>query len=313
MKYAIIFFLSAIFIFKYALASTPPSRGVTTCRTGQDCSWQQGRSVSETASSTEITETGDKIKISQNARASIKLPKSNNAKTMLHNSAILWEVSPGNLPIYFSGIRHSSSGGDGSFVIVPDKTNDKATGAPLAGLRAGDILPAELEQSIKASPSVPTPIRAKITAGRFRGAFILGMATLDRELKRILLTFEKMRLPANDMVYQLHASGLALSGQVGLEGDHHTQEGLFFAAELGAATAAGYADATTSRSQSLLSGYQTEPTAANAAKQGAVQALSKTAERFAERARTAPEYTEIEAGLAIQIIILESPTEVSGI
>ncbi|MGK5087915.1 TrbI/VirB10 family protein [Bdellovibrionota bacterium FG-2] len=193
-------------------------------------------------------------------------------------------------------------------VIVPEKQ----TGALLTGLRAGDILVAEIEQSIKASPSVPTPIRARITQGRFRNTFVLGSATFDRELKRVLLVFDKLRLPGAEQSYQLKATGLALSGQVGLEGEHHTDEGVYFAAEVLTTTAAGYADATTSRNQNALGTYQTEPSLSNATKQGAVSALSKSAERFAERARSAPEYTEIEGGRAIQIIIETNPTEVSG-
>ena len=121
-----------------------------------------------------------------------------------------------------------------------------------------------------------------------------------------------MRLPGNETTYALKATGLAASGQVGLEGDYHTQEGLFFAAEILTAGAAGYADATTQRNQTLLGTYQTAPTLANASKQGAVTALSKSAERFAERERTAPEYTEIEGGREIQIILEASPTESTG-
>src|SRR5690606_34646938 len=115
-----------------------------------------------------------------------------------------------------------------------------------------------------------------------------------------------------DSTYTLRATGLAPSGQVGLEGEHHTQEGKFFVGEILAATAAGVADATTQRTQTALGTFQTEPTLANAGKQGAVNALSKTAERMAERARTAPEYTEIEAEREVQNLIEQSPVEVDG-
>jgi hypothetical protein len=215
---------------------------------------------------------------------------------------------PGNLPIYLAAAARSAPENPGQAVVVADKP----IGALLPGLRSGDVLHAELEQSIKASPSVPTPVRARVTRGRFEGAFVLGTATFDRELKRILFTFERLRLRGDDTTYALKATGLAPSGQVGLEGDHRTQEGLYFAGEIVAATAAGFADATTQRTQTALGTYHTEPTLANAGKQGAVQALSKTAERFAERARTAPEYTEIEAGREIQIIVESSPTEAGG-
>jgi hypothetical protein len=213
----------------------------------------------------------------------------------------------GNLPAYLSNEPRRPGNTDG-FVIIAEKQ----TGAALPGLRAGDILEAELEQSIKASPSVPTPIRARVTAGRFAGAFILGVAVFDKELKRILLSFERLRLLSSDVTYTLKATGLAPSGQVGLEGDHHTQEGTYFAGEILAASAAGYADAVTQRNQTAFGTYQTEPSVANAAKQGAVNALSKTADRFAEQSRSAPEYTEIEAGRAVRVLIQESPMEANG-
>jgi hypothetical protein len=270
----------------------PPQRGVSVCAADKNCSWSKPQARAGL---------GAAAKPSGQAATSASNEKHRTTRTAKE----AWDGGAGNLPSYLKGSR-SSSGNEAVAVLVPDKV----TGALLPGLRAGDILAAELEQSIKASPSVPTPIRARITAGRFIGAVVLGAATLDRELKRVLLSFDHLRLSGSDTGYQLKATGLALNGQVGLEGEHHAEEGSYLLAELGAATAAGYADATTSRSPSILGGYQTEPSAANAVKQGAVQALSKTADRFAERVRSAPEYTEIEGGRAIQIIIETAPMEV---
>jgi hypothetical protein len=213
--------------------------------------------------------------------------------------------SGGNLPAYLSGPHFVPESPDGVVIAV-----EKPTGALLPGLRPGDLLQALLEQSVKASPGVPTPVRARVTLGRFKNVVLLGAAILDADLKRILLTFDRLRLPRNDAVYSVKATGLAPSGQVGLEGEHHTAQGLYLAGELAAATVGGFADATVSRSQTSTGAYQTEPSLANAGKLGMVQALSKTADRFAERTRNAPEYTEIEAEREIQILIQETPAEV---
>jgi hypothetical protein len=210
-----------------------------------------------------------------------------------------------NLPNYYIATNGLREDYDEDIAVVPERI----IGAELSGLKAGDELEAVLEQSIKASPSVPTPIRAQVTSGRFRGAYFLGTATLDRELKRIVISFERMRLPGQEVTYTVKASGLAPNGQVGLEGDFHSQEGLYFAGEVLSATAAGYADATTQRYQNLIGNYEVEPSVGNAAKQGAVSALSKTADHFAERSRNAPEYTEIEGGREIRIIVQENPRE----
>ncbi len=270
-----------------ATSHLSPESGASVCPAGEDCAGDQPRGRAGLADA--APPTGLKADPMQ-------MPKSRRKPG----------DAGGNLPEYLSGSRHVST--EGVAILTPEKVS----GAPLPGLRGGDILQAELEQSIKASPSVPTPIRARVTAGRFRGAFLLGVATLDRELKRVLLTFERLRLRGSEGTYQLRATGLAPSGQVGIEGRHHTDEGGYYLAELGAATAAGFVDATTNRSASRFGTFQTEPSVANAAKQGAVQALSKSTERFAERARSAPEYTEVEGGRPIQIIVESDPREAEG-
>ena len=298
MKSLTITTLASLFLCQLTLAEVPIKRGTSTCVRGGECSFQKGAGRPMPATTETVI---DKMKLQQGA-SPVK-----QRKRVVDGTAGIMESGVGNLPAYYNGARRAASG-DAAVVIVPEKN----LGAFLPGLRAGDILLAEVEQSVKASPSVPTPIRARVTAGRFHGAFVLGVATLDKELKRILLEFTKIRIPGTSATYNFRGTGLALSGQVGLEGDHHTQEGTYFAAELGSAAAAGYVDATTTRSQSVMGGYQTEPSASNAAKQGAVNALSKSAERFAERARTAPEYTEIEGGKSIQIILNENPTEENG-
>ena len=181
-------------------------------------------------------------------------------------------------------------------------------------MRPGDVLRGELEQqSIKASPGVPTPIRARVTSGTFRGAVLLGVATFDPELvERVLLTFDHLRLSQADAAYVLKAVGRAPSGQVGIEGEHHSREGAFFLGELLAAATAGFADASTQRSQAAFGTALAEPSIENAGKQGPSQAAAKTADHFAERTRNAAEYTEIEEGREIQILVQQTPTEEEG-
>jgi hypothetical protein len=285
----------------YTLADIPKGRGQSTCETRpESCQWGTLKVGSKSLG------TSDQVTATQSS-PSHTLKKPNLKKTIRPTQYTLKSYFPGDLPEYHADVTKRTASADG-FVIVADKP----PGAVLQGLRPGDILVASLEQSIKASASVPTPIRARVESGTFRKSIVLGTATLDRELKRILLTFDRLRLESSEISYALKATGLAPNGQVGLEGDHHTQEGTYFAGEILAATAAGYADATTQRTQNVMSGYQIEPSVQNATKQGAVTALSKTADRLAERSRNAPEYTEIEAGREIQIIIQEVPTEVSG-
>jgi hypothetical protein len=214
----------------------------------------------------------------------------------------------GNLPVFYKNIdRTDFKSSEGNVYNAPHPI-----GAKLVGLKSGDMIQAVVEQSIKASPSVPTPIRAMMVSGPYRGSFALGKATLDRELKRILFEFVKLRRPDSDSVYSMKAEGLSPSGQIGLEGAYESQSGKFFVGELLSGAVAGFADATTQRSQNSLGNYVQEPSLANAGKQGTVTALSRSADRFAEQARSAPEFTETAAYQQIQIIIEEDPVEIAN-
>jgi hypothetical protein len=216
------------------------------------------------------------------------------------------QVRSSNLPNYYSTVDRSHYAASERAVFVPAATSPK-----LPGINSGDVLDALVEQAIKASPSVPSPIRATVLSGSLKGSFLIGSAKLDGELKRVLLTFSKIRTPANQ-TYKINATGLSVDGRVGLEGAYHSDTGNFFMAELAASTAAAIADSTISRQQTTLGGWVQEPSLLNHAKQGTVAALSKSAERVAETVRSAPEWTEIKGFQQIRVIVEKDPTEDSN-
>jgi hypothetical protein len=218
-------------------------------------------------------------------------------------SAPLYETS--NLPTYLRGIDRSNFKSSDRVVYVPQNASVR-----LNGVKTGDVFKAVVDQEIKASPSVPTPIRAMVLTGGLKGGFFVGEATLDRELKRVLLGFTKVRT-SDGKTYNVRASGLSRSGTIGLEGEYHSQAGKFFVAELASATAAGFLDATINRNQNAFGTYTQEPSLQNSAKSGVVTALSKSADRFAEQSRQAPEYTSVEGYQTIQVIVQDEPTEVN--
>ena len=228
-------------------------------------------------------------------------PKTETVKTIRLST----EHTYSNLPSYaISPGTREFQANDASVLIVKSKVN-------LPGVHLGDLFNGVINQEIKASPSVPTPIRAFILNGNLKGGYFVGEATLDKELKRILIDFTKLKTTAG-AVYSVLAKGLSLSGSIGIEGEYHSQAGLFFAGELASATAAGILDSTINRNQTTLGTYVQEPSLSNSTKTGAVTALSKTTDRMAEQTRQAPEYTVSHGDTEIQIIILDEPTEISG-
>ena len=215
------------------------------------------------------------------------------------------QMDPGNLPAYYNGIDRSNMKASDKVVYVPANSQ-----IHLSTVRPGDMFKAVIDQEIKASPSVPTPIRAMVTSENLKGAYFVGEATLDRELKRVLLQFGRIRLDSG-AAYSVKAAGLSPRGSIGLEGEYHTQAGLFFVGELASATAAGLLDSTINRNQTTFGTYVQEPSLANTAKTGGVTALSKSADRMAEGYRQAPEYTDVTGYQQIQIIIQDDPIELN--
>ena len=296
----------------YHAAADSPKRGQPICTLG-DCGLKEIPNLSSFDKEAKKSNASHRLLEDQNIplEKEIKLPVIPKKVTFkkrpkLTRPPLEQPQEVGNLPAFYRHVDRSNfqSSSDNEFDVA------QAIGAKLPGLRSGDLVHAVIDQSIKASPSVPTPIRAMIIQGPFKGCFFLGAATLDRELKRVLLQFTRLRRPGTDQVYQAQATGLSLNGQVGLEGNYESQAGKFFVAEFAAGAVAGFADATTQRSQTSFGTYVTEPSLANAGKQAGVNALGKTAERFADQARSAPEWTELTGYQEIQVIIESDPTEI---
>ena len=177
--------------------------------------------------------------------------------------------------------------------------------AKLNGMKAGTIVWAVLDQELIISQSVPNPVRAVIVSGPFAGNYILGEAVFDKDLHRALINFSKILLKDSQVTYQFKGQALSLRGSVGLEGEYFNQSAKFVLAEFTSAAVAGYLDSGISRSQTNQGNYVTEPSASNAAKSGAVTALSKSTDRFAEAARATSDYVKTSPFTEIQVIINE--------
>ena len=302
------FVLCGVFIFNISFASLPPPQGKSLRSDSEyeinetPLSWYDvaGRveKRNRLVNDEEKKKATEAVKVSPRTKKSYK----NDSIKITMSSAIQKTT---NLPGYYQGIDRSEMKASDRVMYVPQNSSVK-----LLSVKSGDEFYAIVEDEIKASPSVPTPIRATVVSGALKGGFFIGEATLDRELKRILLTFTKVR-SRSGQIYAVKATGKAPKGTVGLEGEYHSQAGTFFVAELASATAAGFLDSTINRNQNALGNYVQEPSLQNSAKAGAVTALSRTADRMAEQVRQAPEYTDIEGYQPIKIIVQDDPTEIN--
>ena len=210
--------------------------------------------------------------------------------------------SSGNLPSYYLARNQISM--EESPVILPQAKQTTLN----QNMNIGDVVQAEISESLIAFAEAKAPIRAIIKSGKLKGAILIGEATLEKNSKRILITFNKMRPEQKPQVWQVGAQALDQKGILGIEGKIISSEEKYFAAEFLTAGVAGYTDSTVERNQNAIGNYVEIPGTNTFAKKALTIALSKTADRYGDKLKSVPEYALLEGPFEIQILITESPT-----
>lgn len=208
----------------------------------------------------------------------------------------------GNLPAYYLGRGHFAL--ENSPVVLPiQKQNIKSN-----DLNSGDVIIAEIKESLIAFNDAKAPVRAIIKTGKLKDSVLIGEATLEKNSKRILIDFKKLRTTSGNQNYEVTGFALDEKGILGIEGNLISGEDKYFAAEFLSAAAAGIADASIERNQNAYGNYVEKPSTDTLAKKALVGALSTTTNHFSEKLKKAPEYSILEGTFEIQILITEQPT-----
>ena len=177
----------------------------------------------------------------------------------------------------------------------------------LTNFKLGDIVLANVPHSVIAFSDSKAPVSAKIVSTGGPVYILLGDATLERASKRILLSFKSIRENSSGEVFDVTAEALALDGTLGLEGDFSSNEPALFLAEVAAAGAAGFADASVQRTTNVLGQNQDDTSLDTKSKKALGQALSRTADRFAEGQKRAAEFSRLDGPVSIKILFSETP------
>lgn len=211
-------------------------------------------------------------------------------------------VARGNLPVELMVSISSNSIEENPVILPSNKTNIK-----YRQIKAGDLLSATIEESAFAFLDSKTPIRVMITTGRLKGSILLGEASLEKNSKRITIDLKKFKSPQSDELFSIQASVMDYKGILGLEGKLVSNEDKFFLAEILAAGTAGYADATISRDQNAFGNQVEARNEDTFAKKAIVSALSKTADRYAEKIKQSPEFSILEGPIQVQVLVIDQP------
>lgn len=209
----------------------------------------------------------------------------------------------GNLPIEYRVRNFTNIRANENPVTLPSSPQIMR----LRALPLGTVVNANILESVVGFTDAKSPVRAVIRSGQLLGAVLLGEASLEKNSKRLTIEFKKIRLKDSQEVYQLIASAMDVDGVLGLEGEHHSGESKLFAGEIIAAAAAGFADSTIERSTTAFGQVQDQPSLDTSSKKALSGALSRTADRFAERMRASPEYSILRGPTEIKILIVDQP------
>jgi hypothetical protein len=177
----------------------------------------------------------------------------------------------------------------------------------LESLLPGEMQLARIKQSVLAFSEGKAPVAAHLTDPRGRDIILIGEATLEKNSKRILVDFRTARLENSSELFDFKGVAMDGDGTLGLEGDYHSGEPKFFAAELAAAAAAGFADSSVNRPTNAFGNQQEEKSLDTSGKKAIGSALARTADRFAEKVRQAPEYSVLRGPMTIKVLIVEQP------
>ena len=206
-----------------------------------------------------------------------------------------------NMPSYYHNLSARQSRKNlnvSSWVLVNDLEVKH-----IPGLNPGTHALAIIEADMEITPSVPQPIVAKLITGRFQGARLLGSATLDRDLHRILIHFHSMTIDGEAI--KIAADTLDYTGKVGVTGEYISEDkGLMIGGFL-SSFFAGFTESSVERHRNEQGNYVDEPTLSNQVKKGLTTSLSKASERLETRAGQMPGYTVLRGPTQIQVVFDE--------
>ncbi len=205
-----------------------------------------------------------------------------------------------NLPSYFADLPANQ---EHSFVF----TSKEPANDVLFGVHAGAKIKVVIRQSIKASPNVSTPVVGEVVSGQFKGAMVFGEATLESDLKRIVIKFTGLSGGGLASSYTLQGRGIDPQGRIGIEGNYHAEDWKYGLASFFSTGAAIAVDSQVERSQTITGGYAESPSASNAVKKGVAGSLGKVADRLMERAASVPGFTEVEGPIYMTVVLEATP------
>lgn len=225
------------------------------------------------------------------------------ASKKVHGLTLKPQVTQGNLPSEYQIIvgRQSTA----SELVVPIKGSVEVFRA----LKVGDSFDLYVDHSVIAFPDEKAPVVAQGQSGAIRGLRFIGESYLEPNSRRIFINFN--RVVQGDQVFSLKGVGVASNGQPGLSGEYHSREAEYFTGDFIASFAAGYFDGLVPRKTNVFGQVVEDSSVETAVKKGLSSGALSTADRFREKLKKVPEFSEIKGPFNLKILILDQAKSIN--
>lgn len=224
-------------------------------------------------------------------------PEKIEASSKRPRSSLKAQVEKGNLPTIYQMASNRQS--TNSELVTPIKGSVEV----FRGLKVGDSLDLYIEHSVIAFPDEKAPVVALAQYGPHRGLKFIGESYLEPNSRRIFISFN--RLVVGDRIFNLKGVAVSNKGQPGLTGEYHSREAEYFAGDFVSSFVAGYFDGLVPRRTNAFGQIETDPSVDTAVKKGLSSGALSTAERFREKLKKVPEFSEIKGPFNLKILILD--------
>lgn len=206
-------------------------------------------------------------------------------------------LDSGNLPKEYP--RRLARESNNSLIIMPPNSSVES----FDGIKVGDSISVSINHSILAFPDEPTPVVATGTSGATKNIRFVGHSKLEANTKRIFIEFNQV-VVVNKI---FHSKGIGVSdlGQPGLIGEYHSREAEYFTGDFISSFAAGYFDGLVPRHRNIFGQSETDSSVDTAVKKGLASSSLSSADRFKEKLKKIPEFSELKGPLTINILFLE--------
>jgi hypothetical protein len=240
---------------------------------------------------------GEAIFVAPSENSNGASPQTVSDNSMVKSKPRANPIANGNLPNeYLVGINRESTASE---LITPPKGSVEI----FRGLKVGEAISVMVSHSVIAFPDEKSPVIASVENGSLRGFKFVGESYLEKNTKRIFLDFN--RVVQGDRIYQLKAIGISSQGQPGLSGEYHSREAEYFAGDFASSFVAGYFDGLVPRKTNAFGQIETDSSVDSAVKKGLASGALSTADRFREKLKKVPEFSEIRGPFQIQLLILD--------